>query len=133
VPPADVFAEAIAPARTFGFYPQVEALRARGLALGGNLRNAVVLDGARVLNEEGLRFADELVRHKILDAIGDLALVGAPIQGRYIGYKPGHRLNQMLLSSLFADKEAWCYRPLYPQRGPLPGALAGAADQRRRL
>ena len=106
------FGRDLAPARTFGFLDQIEDLRKRGLSRGGNRRNAVLLDGGKVLNEEGLRFPDELVRHKILDVVGDLALVGAPILGRYIGYKPGHKLNNALLSRLFERRDAWSYRPL---------------------
>jgi UDP-3-O-[3-hydroxymyristoyl] N-acetylglucosamine deacetylase len=121
------FGEDIAPARTFGFLEQIEALWKRGLAQGGNARNAVLLDGGgRVLNEEGLRFPDELVRHKILDVVGDLALVTTPILGRYIGYKPGHKLNHALLTRLFERKEAWCYRPLARE---LPAGLGEAGLQ----
>lgn len=107
------FGRDVAPARTFGFVDQIEELKAHGLALGGSLQNAVVMDGDRVLNEEGLRFGDELARHKALDVIGDLALAGTPIMGRYIGHKPGHKLNHYLLSQLFADKDAYSYRPVH--------------------
>lgn len=124
------FAESIAPARTFGFAGDIEALHRRGLALGGNRNNAVLLDGDRVLNEEGLRFPDELVRHKMLDVVGDLALVGTPILGRYIGYKPGHKLNHALLARLFGQKDAWGYRPL---EETLPWAVGEAADSGRRI
>lgn len=98
-------------ARTFGFAHEVEQLRSRGLALGGSLRNAVVLEGDRVLNEEGLRFADEFVRHKALDCVGDLALAGARIIGHLYTHKPGHRLNARLLEELFAERDAWSYLP----------------------
>lgn len=125
------FANTIAPARTFGFADQIEAIRQRGLGRGGHLRNTVVLDGARVLNDDGLRFPDELVRHKILDVIGDLALVGAPIVGRFIGYKPGHRLNQMLLNRLFGQRGAWCYRPL--QDAPTPDRQGSSVDSNLRI
>jgi UDP-3-O-[3-hydroxymyristoyl] N-acetylglucosamine deacetylase len=97
----------IAPARTFGFADDVEHLRARGLALGGSLRNAVVVGRDRILNEEGLRFPDEFVRHKTLDAIGDLYMAGAPILGRYVGHCAGHALHNKLLRALFADRSAW--------------------------
>ncbi len=97
------FAENLARARTFTQAAEVEALRAVGLARGGSLTNAVVVDGAKILNPEGLRFADEFVRHKMLDVIGDLALAGAAICGRFVGNRTGHALNNLLLRSLFAD------------------------------
>ena len=97
----------IAKARTFGFEHEVEAMRAMGLAKGGSLDNAVVIGGDRVLNRDGLRFHDEFVRHKVLDAIGDLYLAGRAIQGHYHGFKSGHALNNELLRALFADKTAW--------------------------
>ena len=94
----------IASARTFGFEKDVDKLRSNGLALGGSLENAVVVGENRILNEEGLRFKDEFVRHKILDSIGDLYLAGAPIQGYFLGSKSGHHLNNLLLKSLFSDE-----------------------------
>ncbi len=94
-------------ARTYGFAHEVEAMRAQGLARGGSLDNAVVISDDRVLNAEGLRFADEFVRHKILDAMGDLYLAGGPMLGRYDGTRAGHAFNHALLSALFADKGAW--------------------------
>ncbi|HUH66331.1 MAG TPA: UDP-3-O-acyl-N-acetylglucosamine deacetylase [Syntrophales bacterium] len=94
-------------ARTFGFLKDVEYLQAKGLALGGSLRNAVVLDERRVINKEGLRCRDEFVKHKILDAIGDLSLLGMPIIGHFVAYKSGHRLNNLLLKELMAHKECW--------------------------
>ena len=97
------FVDEIAPARTFGFLKEVEMLRQKGLALGGSLDNAVVLGETGVLNSS-LRFEDEFVRHKILDAIGDLALAGLPIQGAYRSYCGGHRMNVGVLSALFADR-----------------------------
>lgn len=99
----------VGPARTFGFSEQVNHLRAQGLALGGSLQNAVVIEGERVLNEGGLRFADEFVRHKVLDCIGDLTLAGAPIMGHFFGHKPGHKLNNALVRQLFAQEDAWSY------------------------
>ncbi|HAK64063.1 MAG TPA: UDP-3-O-[3-hydroxymyristoyl] N-acetylglucosamine deacetylase [Alphaproteobacteria bacterium] len=99
----------IAPARTFGFLHEVEHLQSVGLARGGSLQNAVVLDGNGVLNTEGLRFEDEFVRHKILDAIGDLYLSGARIIGRFDGYRAGHGLHYKLLQALFANPVAWEY------------------------
>ncbi|MCB5946006.1 UDP-3-O-acyl-N-acetylglucosamine deacetylase [Acidocella sp. KAb 2-4] len=98
------FAREIAQARTFTLLGEIEALRKAGLARGGSLANAVVVDDAKVLNPEGLRYADEFVRHKLLDVIGDLALAGAPISGRFIGSRTGHALNNQLLHALFADQ-----------------------------
>ena len=94
-------------ARTFGFMRDMEALRGRNLALGGTLDNAIVLDDYRILNEDGLRFEDEFVRHKILDAIGDLYLLGHSLIGEFTGYKSGHGLNNRLLRTLLADSTAW--------------------------
>ena len=99
----------IASARTFGFERDVEMLRSNGLALGGSLENAVVVGESKILNTDGLRFKDEFVRHKILDSIGDLYLAGAPIQGYFFGNKSGHHLNNLLLRSLFADKDNYEY------------------------
>ncbi len=102
-----VFVKEIARARTFGFLAEYEQLRAQNLALGGSLNNAIVVDDTQVLNEDGLRYADEFVKHKMLDAIGDLYLLGAPLLGAFEGIKSGHRLNNMLLRTLLADNEAW--------------------------
>jgi UDP-3-O-[3-hydroxymyristoyl] N-acetylglucosamine deacetylase len=99
----DTFRSHIAKARTFGFLHEVEALRQAGLARGGSLDNAVVVSGDRILNEGGLRYEDEFVRHKVLDCIGDLYLAGAPIIGHYKGRRPGHALHNALLRALFAD------------------------------
>ncbi len=99
----------LARARTFGFLNEVKHLRDHGLALGGSLDNAVVMDDGAVLNEGGLRYDDEFVRHKILDSIGDLYLAGAPILGHFHGCKSGHMLNNRLLKTLFTDETAWCY------------------------
>ena len=101
------FKKEIARARTFGFAHEVEALRAAGLALGGSLDNAVVVDGDKVLNAGGLRYEDEFVRHKVLDAVGDLYLSGAPIRGHYRGVRAGHELTNKLLQTMFADSAAW--------------------------
>lgn len=97
----------IARARTFGFAHEVEALREMGLARGGSLDNAIVLDEHRMLNNEELRYGDEFVRHKILDAIGDLYVVGHPLIGAYVANKSGHGLNNQLLRALLADQEAY--------------------------
>ena len=94
-------------ARTFGFMHDIENMRAQGLALGGNLDNAIVMDEYRIINPDGLRFEDEFVKHKILDAIGDLYLLGHPLIGAFSGYKSGHALNNALLRTLLADEQAW--------------------------
>jgi len=94
-------------ARTFGFMQDVETLRAQGLALGGSLDNAIVMDEYRVLNTDGLRYEDEFVKHKVLDAIGDLYLLGHPLIGAFSGHKSGHALNNRLLRRLVEDKTAW--------------------------
>lgn len=101
------FVRDLARARTFGFLKDVEALRARGLAKGGSLDSVVVIDEYRVLNPEGLRFADEFVRHKILDAIGDLSLFGMPVLGRVTLRRPGHALNNRLVQKVLADPKAF--------------------------
>lgn len=101
------FVKEVSRARTFGFMQDVEMLRSKNLALGGTLDNAVVLDQYRVLNSEGLRYEDEFVRHKILDAIGDLYLMGHSLIGSYTAYKSGHALNNKLLRALIADTAAW--------------------------
>jgi UDP-3-O-[3-hydroxymyristoyl] N-acetylglucosamine deacetylase len=101
------FLKEVSRARTFGFMRDLEHLRARNLALGGNLENAIVLDDFRILNEDGLRYEDEFVKHKILDAIGDLYLLGHSLIGEFSGYKSGHALNNCLLRALLADREAW--------------------------
>jgi UDP-3-O-[3-hydroxymyristoyl] N-acetylglucosamine deacetylase len=102
-----VYEKDICAARTFGFLKDVEYLQAKGLALGGSLRNAVVLDDQKVINKEGLRCRDEFVKHKILDAIGDLSLLGMPIIGHFVAHKSGHKLNNMLLKELMAHEECW--------------------------
>lgn len=103
----DSFRRELARARTFTMIEEVEHLRAAGLAQGGSLENAVVVDQARVLNPGGLRMPDEFARHKLLDAVGDLALAGAPLFGRFIAHRPGHALNNRLLRALFSDAAAW--------------------------
>ena len=103
----DAFRGELARARTFTLASEVEAMRADGLARGGSLDNAVVVDGARVLNPGGLRMADEFVRHKLLDAVGDLALAGAPLRARFVAHRGGHALNNHLLRALFADAANW--------------------------
>ncbi|MDD5241286.1 MAG: UDP-3-O-acyl-N-acetylglucosamine deacetylase [Sulfuricella sp.] len=107
---ADIsYIKEIARARTFGFMHEVEAMRSQGLALGGSLDNAIVMDEFRVLNGDGLRYEDEFVKHKVLDAVGDLYLLGHPLIGAFTGYKSGHALNNRLLRCLMADADAWEY------------------------
>ena len=101
------FVKEVSRARTFGFLRDIEMLRANGLALGGSMDNAIVVDDFRVLNEDVLRYQDEFVRHKILDAIGDLYLLGHSLIGAFNGYKSGHALNNRLLKALISQPEAW--------------------------
>lgn len=101
------YAKEIARARTFGFVNEVEALRSMGLARGGSLENAIVLDEYRVLNQDGLRYDDEFVKHKILDAIGDLYLIGKPLIARYSANKSGHAINNQLARTLLSQKDCW--------------------------
>ncbi|HUB15927.1 MAG TPA: UDP-3-O-acyl-N-acetylglucosamine deacetylase [Acetobacteraceae bacterium] len=115
----DSFRTEVARARTFTLAGEVAQLRAAGLAQGGSLDNAVVVDEARVLNPGGLRMHDEFARHKLLDAVGDLALAGAPLCGRFIAHRSGHALNNRLLRALFADASAW--------REATPAAVPAAA------
>jgi UDP-3-O-[3-hydroxymyristoyl] N-acetylglucosamine deacetylase len=106
---SSVFKSEISRARTFGFLEDVEALRKAGLALGGSLENAIVVSGDRILNDGGLRYRDEFVRHKVLDCIGDLYLAGSPMIGCFTGRRVGHAVNNRLLRALFADRKAWTY------------------------
>jgi UDP-3-O-[3-hydroxymyristoyl] N-acetylglucosamine deacetylase len=101
------FRHELARARTFGLMEEIDQLRAAGLGRGGSLDNAVVVDKARVLNPAGLRMPDEFARHKLLDAVGDLALAGAPLIGHFVAHRSGHALNNRLLRALFADRSAW--------------------------
>jgi UDP-3-O-[3-hydroxymyristoyl] N-acetylglucosamine deacetylase len=103
------YTKEVARARTFGFMHEVEYLRNQGLALGGSLDNAIVMDEFRVLNQDGLRYEDEFVKHKVLDAIGDLYLLGHPIIGAFEAYKSGHALNNALLRELLQHQESWAY------------------------
>ena len=117
----------IARARTFGFMQDVETMRANGLALGGSMENAIVMDEFRILNSDGLRYADEFVKHKILDAVGDLYLLGHPIIGSYSAHKSGHALNNRLLRAVMAQADAWEFAsfeneaagPVYARMPPL--------------
>lgn len=121
----------ISRARTFGFLRDIEYLQSHGLTLGGGLDNAIVVDDYRVLNEQGLRFDDEFVRHKLLDAVGDLYLLGAPLIGHYQGHKSGHDLNNKLCLALQNAPQSWCWTELdhdsnieidYGENYPLPQA-----------
>jgi len=114
----DSFSQELARARTFALAEEVGALRAAGFAQGGSLDNAIVVEQAKVLNPAGLRMPDEFVRHKLLDAVGDLALAGAPLIGRFVAHRSGHTLNNRLLRTLFADRSAW------REIAPAPLALA---------
>jgi len=123
-------------ARTFGFLEEVDKLRAMGLALGGSLDNAIVIDGDRVLNDGGLRYDNEFVRHKVLDLIGDLTLIGGPVIGKFRCARSGHGMTLRLLRTLFADAQAWRWRELTeadlevePETAPgtAPGAGMGAS------
>jgi len=119
------FAQELAAARTFTMAAEIEVLREAGLAKGGSLANAIVVDGEKVMNPEGLRWPDEFVRHKLLDVVGDLALAGAPISGRFVGQRTGHAINNLLLRQVFSD--AGNFRLI---RAPLVGAamhMAAAA------
>ena len=116
----------ISRARTFGFMRDLEYMRERNLGLGGSMDNAIVLDEFRVLNDDGLRYADEFVRHKILDAIGDLYLAGHPILGAYEGYKSGHALNNKLVRALLAETSAWEEVSFEDADGAKPAIAYGA-------
>ncbi|MGF1611327.1 MAG: UDP-3-O-acyl-N-acetylglucosamine deacetylase [Kiloniellales bacterium] len=117
-----VYKREIARARTFGFLHEVDRLRAMGLARGGSLDNAIVIDGDKIMNEGGLRYPDEFVRHKVLDSIGDLFLAGGPILGRFHGIRAGHALTLRLLNAVMSDQDAWEWVDLTGA-----GALSGAA------
>ena len=117
------FEREIAGARTFGFSCDAERLRAAGLALGASLDNALVFDEEAVANQEGARFVDEPVRHKVLDAIGDLALLGAPLRARYVGHKSGHALNVRLMNRLLADRDQFKWEVQSNPYGALTGEL----------
>jgi UDP-3-O-[3-hydroxymyristoyl] N-acetylglucosamine deacetylase len=124
----DTFRAELSRARSFGMLEDVERLRAAGLALGGSLENAIVISGDRVLNRGGLRYADEFVRHKLLDAYGDLYLAGAPIIGHFRGVRSGHAHTRQVLAALFADPGAWCETTLADTEG-MP-AIAWPARER---
>ena len=123
------FKDDIGKARTFGFAEDADALRSAGFARGGSLDNAVVVDGAKILNVGGLRYDDEFVRHKVLDCIGDMYLVGGPLMGKITAIRSGHALNHQLLAALFADPDAWVAEDTMPgvsDPEPAPEMLAAA-------
>ncbi len=130
----DDYEATVGRARTFGFVHEVEALRQMGLARGGSLDNAIVLDEHRVLNAGGLRREDEFVRHKILDAIGDLYVLGAPLLARYRAFKSGHALNNQLLRALLANAHAWRMETLraVEAKNPVPSLPAATSFSLRR-
>lgn len=114
------FVREVSRARTFGFMRDIEALRANQLALGGSLDNAIVLDDFKILNEDGLRYENELVKHKILDVVGDLYLLGHSLIGAFTGHKSGHALNNQLIRRLKQDQEAWELVTFEDETQPLP-------------
>lgn len=121
------FKEEFGRARTFGFAEDASALRSAGFARGGSLDNAVVVDGTKILNDGGLRYADEFVRHKVLDCIGDMYLAGGPILAKITGVRSGHAMNHQLLRALFADPDAWAVEDALPAGfGPNADILAAA-------
>ncbi|ESS72019.1 UDP-3-O-[3-hydroxymyristoyl] N-acetylglucosamine deacetylase LpxC [Methyloglobulus morosus KoM1] len=124
------FVKEVSRARTFGFMRDIEMLRKNNLALGGSLDNAIVVDDAKVLNEDGLRYADEFVKHKILDAIGDLYLLGHSLIGQFTGYKSGHGLNNKLLRTLLADTDAW-EKITFDDEGQAPISFMQSAESPR--
>ncbi|MEQ8498393.1 MAG: UDP-3-O-acyl-N-acetylglucosamine deacetylase [Sneathiellaceae bacterium] len=126
-PSVDDFGSQLAPARTFGLLQEVDWMRRQGLALGGSLDNAIVINGNTVMNQDGLRFVDEFARHKVLDALGDLALAGAPLQARFLGNRSGHALNNRLLHALFADDSAWEWVDMAARHGTADLPLTAAA------
>lgn len=122
----EAYIREVSRARTFGFMRDLEYMRERNLGLGGSMDNAIVLDEFRVLNDDGLRYANEFVRHKILDAVGDLYLAGHPILGRFLGYKSGHALNNKLVRALLAEADAW-EKVSFDQTAPAPVAYGTPA------
>ena len=121
------FEEEVSRARTFGFLHEIEYLRSRGLARGGSVDNAIVVDEYRILNQEGLRYEDEFVRHKVLDAVGDLYLLGHCLIGEFRAYKSGHALNNALVRALIAQPEAW-EMVTFDASSPAPVAYAQQAS-----
>lgn len=123
------FESKISDARTFGFAHEVKALRAMGLALGGSLENAVVLDDKSIMNPEGLRHTDEFARHKVLDAVGDIYIAGGPMIGAYEAIKPGHNMNNRILQELFARPDAFEWVDLYMDSVDMPAGMVSAPEK----
>lgn len=113
------YVKEVSRARTFGFTKDIEYMRSKNLALGGSVKNAIVVDEYRVLNEDGLRYDDEFVKHKILDAVGDLYLLGHSLIGEFVGYKSGHGLNNQLLRQMLEQKDAWEYVEFAQEESPI--------------
>lgn len=121
------YVKEVSRARTFGFTKDLEYMRSKNLALGGSVKNAIVVDDYRVLNEDGLRYEDEFVKHKILDAVGDLYLLGHSLIGEYIGYKSGHGLNNKLLRELLLQEDAWEFVEFAEESAPISYMRPAAA------
>lgn len=113
------YVKEVSRARTFGFTKDLEYMRSKNLALGGSVKNAIVVDEYRVLNEDGLRYDDEFVKHKILDAVGDLYLLGHSLIGEFVGYKSGHGLNNLLLRELLSQEDAWEFVEFQEESAPI--------------
>lgn len=113
------YVKEVSRARTFGFTKDLEYMRSKNLALGGSVKNAIVVDEYRVLNEDGLRYDDEFVKHKILDAVGDLYLLGHSLIGEFVGYKSGHGLNNLLLRELLSQQDAWEFVEFQEENAPI--------------
>ncbi len=126
---SQAYTREVARARTFGFLHEIEALQKAGLALGGSLENAIVLDAFRVVNEGGLRYEDECVRHKILDTVGDLSLARYPLVGAFEGERTGHDMNHRLVSALLADESAWRIEELQTEDSAVQAMQGQAATQ----
>ena len=126
---SQAYTREVSRARTFGFLHEIEALQKAGLALGGSLENAIVLDAFRVVNEGGLRYEDECVRHKILDTVGDLSLAGFPVVGAFEGERTGHDMNHRLVSALLADESAWCIEELKAEDSAVQAIQGQSAAQ----
>ncbi len=127
------FESKISDARTFGFAHEVKALRAMGLALGGSLENAVVLDEKSIMNPEGLRHDDEFARHKVLDAVGDIYIAGGPMIGAYEAIKPGHNMNNRILHELFSRPDAWEWVDLYMDSVDMPAGMGSVVEKSQNL
>ncbi|KZZ43154.1 MAG: UDP-3-O-acyl-N-acetylglucosamine deacetylase [Saccharospirillaceae bacterium] len=121
------YVKEVSRARTFGFTKDIEYMRSKNLALGGSVKNAIVVDDYRVLNEDGLRYDDEFVKHKILDAVGDLYLLGHSLIGEFVGYKSGHGLNNQLLRELLQQEDAWEFVEFTEETAPISYMRPAAA------